>query len=131
MPFFGYIKNLVYLCLIVFQNAYYLGFHDHFHSFWLFYCLYCLILIYDVLFSFIMHFWVCNNKIGLFWPVLLEYTLIWLVPFVLPCFGSETKQTGALFSHKPRSTFIMAKYAMSVWSNYCSCFYCLSPVVSP
>ena len=51
----------------------------------------------------------------------------------------EAKQTQTLFSNKPSSTFILVKYTMSIWSNYCNCFYChcqvvyswLSPTPSP
>ena len=44
---------------------------------------------------------------------------------------TETKQTQALLSNKPSSTFNTVKYTMSIQSDYCDCFYCHCPVASP
>ena len=43
----------------------------------------------------------------------------------------ETKQTSAFFYNKSGLTFITVKYTMSIQSDYCNCFYCHCPVVSP
>ena len=85
-----------------------------------------LIILLFLLLSFLLSlFWICNY--------VRIFSFIWNKAFtiVIVFLTCETKQTQVSFSNKPSSTFIMVKYTMSIWSNYCGCFYCHSPVVSP
>ena len=56
----------------------------------------------------------------------MQILVTWCQKKVAP----NTKQTSALFSNKPSSTFIAVKYTLPIQSNYCDCFYCHCPVVS-